>query len=258
MPDPENPQEQFVRKVLEHHGFTVTRLDASPDRKRPDFLVEDEESKYLIEVKGLGDPEQELRDFLAGRVASLSTPTGYDDRLFTKARRKRRQITAEDPDGEMFHILWFVTGGVFHEHRAVAKRIGDTMYGMARVGFWGAVPLPTTTCMYARPSFFYRFPEIDGVMVASESGARFYLNEFSERYEDFKTARLGKLLASHRKLEDPASMVTRGGLHRLDPTLHFRSDRELEEHLTEVFGHPKVVVLDLHDNQAMMMVPDEE
>jgi hypothetical protein len=258
MPDPENEEERFARAALERHGFEVIRLDATAERKRPDFLVKDGVDKYLVEVRRLTDPEQQAAAFRQGEVVSVSAPVGYDERLYSKARKKRKQITSEDPTGEMFHVLWFTPSGIFHEHREVADRVGDTMYGIAEVGLWGAGdPLPTVRCLYAKPSFFYRFREIDAVIVASERGGLALVNEFADGYDLFVESRLGATLRGTNTLVDPKEIAEREGVYRVDPALRFSDEKALEEHLAKVIGHPTVIVLNPQHHQSMVLVPDE-
>lgn len=125
------------------------------------------------------------------------------------SRQLRAAASAQD-----FRLLWYrADNGLFVND--TKEQIGSTLYGirmvLAELQPFGLRPWH---CAYAGHADFYRFPEIDGVMVEVDRLITLFLNPFSPRREAFASSRIARLI--QESVLDIDQAVVQGKLFAAD------------------------------------------
>lgn len=97
-------------------------------------------------------------------------------------------------------------------------------------------------CAYAGHADFFRFSEIDGVMVEVDGLISLFLNPFSPRGDAFATSRLAKVLAADDAVFDIQRAIDEGKLFAAGGNAPRRDDAALLAHLASRYpaGPPSI------------------
>lgn len=180
--------EKQVRKYLETLGFHVTKIPESPLRQEPDFLVRDEVSQYLIEIKDKDN--QKFIDLLNSQPANDKVNLEFDNSISAIIRDSARQLDSYEGQGEIFKILWFFVGANIFDS-SISMQIGKTLYGLQELeGYKRSGEFFQTLCFYFTYSEFYRCKQLDAVIVQSSEEKVLCVNDFSSKRDSLRQARL--------------------------------------------------------------------
>lgn len=199
------PEERFVRDVLDGDGFETERIDEDQHEKRADFRARHGGEVYLIEVKR---SEETLTLPGPNEVAHWEIPLGYRNAVAGVTRDASRQLASTPvTEGDPLRVLWFVTTGV--EADAYAEQVRATLYGAVDL-IWrfqdgGA---KAKCCYFFTFAEFFRRPELDAAVVGTSRHAQFCVNSFGRRVELVRQCNLYRLFESG--VVDPHEEEARG------------------------------------------------
>ncbi|MCB9076913.1 MAG: hypothetical protein H6631_04945 [Anaerolineaceae bacterium] len=98
--------ERQAENFLKSHGLTVTKIPESSvqDEKTPDFLVEDGNSGYIVEVKDRED--QKFMALFESHIPGEKTVgLEYDNRISAIIKQAVNQLNTFDETNRRFKIL---------------------------------------------------------------------------------------------------------------------------------------------------------
>ncbi|MCB9101267.1 MAG: hypothetical protein H6632_17140 [Anaerolineales bacterium] len=198
--------ERQAENFLKSHGLTVTKIPESSvqDEKTPDFLVEDGNSGYIVEVKDRED--QKFMALFESHIPGEKTVgLEYDNRISAIIKQAVNQLNTFDETNRRFKILWFyIDSPLFSD--LLSRKIGFTLYGLQEVeGFYRNGTRFQTGCFYFTDSEFFRCKELDAVVVQGANETELCINDFSVRSQDLRQSKIYQLFIEE-------------GLHLIEPS----------------------------------------
>lgn len=197
----------FVLSLLQNSGLQVRIIPELPTHKTPDLRVMTPEGDVLVEVKSKND-DQQLRSLLQ---SPKGTPLSYKvpsiaSRLHD-AWRQIREFQDRDDDAN-FALVWFIT-----------RKVGGitVLTGHATMGLlYGTELLEGRTvnrkefyqkeCFFFHESIFFKYKDLDGVVLHDDQSIKLCLNPFSPRYSVFKHTMLTDVFRVKFAVVDPKEM----------------------------------------------------
>ena len=184
--------EDFAKQILEtEFGYSATKITEG-DTKSPDFLVDGNGEKFLVELKTrLDDAETQnlIKKYLSlGEIAEFSDTTGRKNRLSRIICDAGDQLASLDIDVD-YKLVWLMAVGENQEMKK--QQFKSTLYGISTI--FDLDSPHTFPCYYFQFSDFYRTKDIiDGAIISTLSKAEFCLNTYSGRYLKLKQSFLAK------------------------------------------------------------------
>lgn len=251
-------EEQSIQELtdfLTEHGFTVERIPASDDEKRPDLAIRRDGELYLVEQKTKGDDpterEAEREALKQTPIIDRAKPLRPRNRLSAILNDALKQIEAHPDADRAFKMVWITLWGVWSEANSEALFKG--LYGATNVFDVDSDAEEMSRCYYMGYSDLLRLKEIDAVVVVDGRTMQIFANEFSPRYEAFmqsnfvETFRPGVL--------DPRAVVESGDAYSL---IDFEGDRRDSEacldHLAAQLGVKRMIQMDMNEFQVVANV----
>jgi hypothetical protein len=184
-----------VQRRLELLGFNVKSIDEHESECRPDLLAIADQRKLYVEVKtrtGDRNLRAQMESVLAGQTAAALTALDKHNSISADIEYARNQLASLAMQDD-FRLLWFQADNGLFVHNAL-EQIGATLYGIRMIieGEPGAER--PCACIYAGHADFYRFPEIDGVIVEVDQLITLLINPFSARRQDFAQSHIARVL----------------------------------------------------------------
>lgn len=200
---------------LEQHGFTVERIPAMKDARRPDVAVRLGEELYLIEQKSKGDDpnerEREMEALRQTRIIDRAKPLRPRSVLSGILEDAIEQIEAHPDAANAFKIVWVTAWGVWRH--ANADSLIKGLYGLRHVFDVDDHGGEMQDCYYLGFSDFERYAEIDAVVIVDGESLQILANEFSPRYERFLQSQFVE--RSRQGVRDPRAHVATGNAFSL-------------------------------------------
>lgn len=179
--------ENEVRKYLEAIGFSVTKIPET-SQQTPDFLVDDEASHYVIEVKDKDN--QKFIDLINSQTVSDKVNLEYDNTISSIIREGVKQLDSYKKHEKHFKALWFFIDTNFFGG-SISAQIGKTLYGLQELeGYKTSGEFFQTLCFYFTFSEFYRNKRLDAVIVQSPSETVLCINDFSIKRDELRQTKL--------------------------------------------------------------------
>jgi hypothetical protein len=176
---------EAVRKALgDALGLRVHAVPDSPDHKSPDLLIEVGKKRIVVEVERKAD-DQQLRDLLDSDEGTILQYSG--DRVEDRIRNAWRQIRDyphRSPSDST--LIWLIAGQrdatILTGTAAVTRVYGiETLEGYTAAGEYYSTP-----CYFFYDSVFFRYKDLDAVVVQSHEALSLCLNPYSPRYTTWK------------------------------------------------------------------------
>jgi hypothetical protein len=179
--------ENEVRNYLKSIGFTVTKIRES-SQQTPDFLVSDEVSQYVIEVKDKDN--QKFIDLIDGKNTDGKVNLEYDNVISGIIREGVSQLDSYNGQEKTFRIIWFFIDTNFFGG-SLSSQIGKTLYGLQEIeGYKVNGKFFQTICYYFTFSEFFRSKQLDAVVVQSPNETVLCVNDFSVQRDELRQTRL--------------------------------------------------------------------
>lgn len=207
----EIPDEILASNHLQSLGFKVEIMTPSSSEKSCDLVVNDHNDNYLIEVKRrqMDDKEKEEMD----RQELYQHPSrslGFDKRLEDKIDYaiKQLRVTSSTTSTKYF-LVWISIIDRYDEvNIANYERILSTVYGMKRILFNHEDGTHSTRgCYYFLNSAFYKYKDLDAVIIAHNKDCELFVNNFSLNYKHFLQSKLyqsfGESIRDPNILQEP-------------------------------------------------------
>lgn len=210
-----DPNRDAVQARLEALGFEVLSIPET-SRRQPDLAARSEGATMYVEVKTRSE-DRVLRGRMEavriGETAAILTDLDKHNSISAEVEHASSQLRAA-ASAQDFRLLWYrADNGPFVND--TKEQIGSTLYGMrmmlAEFQPFGCRPW---YCAYAGHADFYRFPEIDGVIVEVDGLITLFLNPFSPRREAFASSRITRLVQD--SVFDVDQAVAQGKLFAAD------------------------------------------
>ncbi|MBL9160980.1 MAG: hypothetical protein JNJ70_26100 [Verrucomicrobiales bacterium] len=201
--------------ILEQYGFTVERIPARRDVRRPDVAVRLGDELYLVEQKSKGDdPDERARDSEAlqnTKIIDRAKPLRPRGVLSGILEDALEQIEAHPDAANAFKIVWMTVWGVWRDANALSLTKG--VYGLRHVFDVDDHGGEMQDCYYLGFSDFERFSEIDAVVIMDGESLRILVNEFSPRYQRFVQSQFAERF--RQAVRDPREHVAAGNAYSL-------------------------------------------
>lgn len=211
-----DPNRDAVQARLEALGFAVRPIPETSITPQPDLAAVSEGATMYVEVKSRS-VDRALRGRMEavhiGETDAILTDLDKHNSISAEVKHASRQLRAA-ASAQDFRLLWYrADNGLFVND--TKEQIGSTLYGM-RMVLAESQPFGPRPwhCAYASHADFYRFPEIDGVMVEVDRLITLFLNPFSSRREAFASSRIARLI--QESVFDIDQAVVQGKLFAAD------------------------------------------
>ena len=219
-----------MQRRLEALGFDVRPIDEHESERRPDLLAVADQRKLYVEVKTRTEDaalRAQMESVPVGQTAAVLADLDKRNSISADIKHARSQLTsvAELDD---FRLLWFRADNGPFVHDAL-EQISATLYGIRMVVEGKPGAERPRACVYAGHADFYRFPEIDGVMVEVDQLITLLLNPFSARRHDFVRSRITRVLGD--SVFDVDKAGAEGVVYIADGDAPRGDDNALLEHL---------------------------
>lgn len=209
----ENIAEEYARLVLEAHEFLVTRLKPPENNRCADFLVEKDNESFLLEVTTKKETEffntliQKTKD---EKVATGSRTISYSNRIDGILRDKEDQLRQTPTDYNIPKVLCISALNI--DSGYIFELVKITLYGINTLSALSSTgEFYLKECYYHNYSAFYKYNGIDAVILASDTGGRILLNEFSQHYTFIKDSKLVEMFPEKSRI-DPIEMEGNGDI----------------------------------------------
>jgi hypothetical protein len=234
--------ENFSKQLFESHGFTVSKIEET-DEQRCDFILNDDKHSYLLEIK-----EREMNEDIKqnlkteGVYVHPTKPISFDNRIKAIIKKGVKQIlkTSEVIDAD-FKIICFSIMDEFDSPDY--ERLSSTLYGLRRLCFTnkGSNTLNVaTSCFYYGHSCFHTFKDLDAVIVLHSNGYGIFMNNFSKKYENFKSSFLYSIFDKEDAITDPIKLE--GKIYLIADCDVDRNDtQEVNKFLCEKYGVSNII-----------------
>lgn len=228
-----DPNRDTVKARLEGLGFEVQSIPETSKSLRPDLVALSEEGAIYVEVKTRSEDRVlrgDIESVGIGEEVEILTDLDKHNSISAEVKHASRQLAAAAQEGDL-RLLWYQADrGPFVSN--TKEQIGATLYGM-RVVLADRPPYRRRPwrCAYAGHADFFRFPEIDGVMVEVDGLISLFLNPFSPRRDSFADSRIVRILAAYDAVFDVKRAISDGILFAADGDAPRRDDAALLAHL---------------------------
>lgn len=212
--------EPIVKRFLESLGYAVQKI-TEDESESPDFLVSDDQSSYVLELKTKFPSVEEIKSrrcvLDSGEIHLIHERVINKNRLSGIVKKAGDQLR-RCQSGDLLHLVWLLATGHLAELRML--QFEATLYGWSPI----VSSQGSSDAFFFYNSDFYRYREIlDGAIVSTESEARLLLNPLSPRYALLKASSLTKHLGS--AVVDPVELESCGKAFIVDSDVD-RADRD--------------------------------
>jgi hypothetical protein len=201
---------EFVLSLLRHCGLKAQLIPEKSKDKTPDLRVMMPEGDIIVEVKSKKDDKQ-LRALLK---SPKGTPLSYKvSSIETCIRKKRHQIRAfPHRDKANFALVWFITRKVHGITILTRLFTMGLLYGTELLEGLKVdqKEFYQKECFFFRESIFFKYKDLDGVVLHDDQSIKLCLNPYSPRYSSFKHTILTDLFRVQFAVVDPVEMEAEG------------------------------------------------
>jgi Holliday junction resolvase-like predicted endonuclease len=229
-----DPNRDAVQARLDALGFEVRSIPETTKSRQPDLLAQAEGTTMYVEVKTRSE-DRVLRGRMEavgiGKTDEIVTDLDKHNSISAEVKHASSQLCAAASQQD-FRLLWYrADRGLFVSN--TKEQIVSTLYGMRMVlAERPPFGLRPWYCAFAGHADFFRFREIDGVIIEADGLISLFLNPFSPRKGAFMTSRIARLLGADDAVFNIQRELDEGKLFAADGDAPRRNDPELLAHLT--------------------------
>lgn len=228
--------ENAVQNFLKSFGFNVTKIPELPEQNKetPDFLVKDESTHYIIEIKDKED--QKFRGLVNSRVPGKKTVgLEYNNTIAGIIKDGASQLDAYEKTGNKFKVIWFfIDTSVFSAH--ISRQIGWTLYGLRELEGYtkNGKYFGPKGCFYFTYSDFYKYKLLDAVVVHGPNEIVLCMNDFSHHSNKLRQTKFYRLFEKEKlHIIEPLKLEKESRCFIVDD---FSIDRKNSETVADYIG----------------------
>jgi hypothetical protein len=243
--------ESEVKCYFEKLGYHVEKITEG-ELQSPDFLIWDDESTYVLEVKTKFPSSEQVtereRVLELGRIYNICESIKNNNTLSGIVKKANKQLEQYNDEDLLRIVLLLATG---HNAELRMLQFKATLYGLAPiVSCQGA-----SDCYFFYNSDFYRHSEtIDGAIVSTESEAKLLLNPLSPRFARLKASSLPIHFGG--AVVDPIELERHGKAFIVESDVN-RADRDaVLSFLRDKYGIADMMNLTMNYLSGTLVVPD--
>lgn len=177
---------EMIRSILQVElRLNVFKIPPSPYQKSPDLLIEFPGSRILVEVERKTDDHQ-FRNLLDGEKGAMLQYSGArTDERIKNAWRQIRDYPDRNPSDST--LIWLIAGQrdatILTAKAAMMQLYGlETLEGYTEKGNYYSM-----SCYFFYESLFFKYKDLDAVVVHSSNDVSLCLNPYSSRFVEWKT-----------------------------------------------------------------------
>ena len=141
--------EEYVLELIKAWGFSAEKIEENNKEKRPDFLVQDDLSAYVIELKERED-NPELIDEInrktdAGDLHVRISPLTPSDTVAGIVGRAKKQLNSTGEIVADYKLIWLAAVGRDQEEKY--ENFFSTLYGSTNI-----INIDSNCLLYTSPS----------------------------------------------------------------------------------------------------------
>jgi len=231
--------ESTVRSWFSNHGYQITKIPET-NEESPDFLITDDISTYLLELKTKFPSEDEIDE----RKKILSSGEIHNvDELITSRKvlskiiwKAKNQLKNYEKGGDILRLVWLLSTDHLAEPRL--DQFEATLYG--------STYLQTTerygNCYFFYNSDFFRYREVlDAAIVSTESKGKLLINPLSPRYLQMKNSSLLKYFRE-TSIVDPIKLDKERQAFLVDGDVDRADEQAILQYLKEKYNSDKIAI----------------
>jgi len=245
--------ELHTKRFFENLGYQAEKITEG-NEKSPDFLIFDNESRYVVELKTKFASTEEIQNrhliLSSGKIHEIHETVNRKNLLsgiITKANKQLEKFNAEN----VFKIAFLLATGHLAELRILQYEA--TLYGSTcMISSKGS-----SDCYFFYNSDFFRYRNsLDGAIVSTETEANLLLNPLSPRYNQFKNSSLSQLLGD--AVIDPIQLERSGKAFLVDSDLDRNNKEQVLKYLREKYRIDDLMDLPMTYLSGTLFVPDSD
>jgi hypothetical protein len=187
-------------------GLQTAKIAEDPSTKTCDFRASDGKDVYWVEVKERTGDERLAQAFIGKDVSLIEKPLGYDPRTDSILRSAVKQLDSlASPQEPGLTIVWLEMHSPFenglHSEQAIA-----TVFGAAEILDTGHSQ--PKACYFFGESAFFRFKQLDAVVVDEPSGPLLCVNPYAHRRERFRQSKFFEFFRTRAVLDAAEEELT--------------------------------------------------
>lgn len=243
-----------VKRVLDSWGFSTEMIAVSTQTgvKTPDLAVEDETSKYLIEVKERDeDPaisaerDQALK---AGHLYAQHLPLVRTNTNSGVIRDAVKQLQAHG-SMDTFRLIWLI--GIGEHQNAKFHQFKAALYGTTNMFDLDTAHVVHMPCYFFRDSEFFRHRAVlNAAIISTQTEATLCLNPMSPRFEDFKATKLCRHFGT--SVCDPMAEVDRGQAYIVDAAIDRSDENAVIAYMRDKHNSPRLMHIEIGEHSATL------
>ena len=227
-----------VIDILRNFSFSTVRISESPkEGKRADIKAEKGGDHFLIEVKSRQDHPELMSDIEKAQPFEI---VEYEKELFrsnTLAGIIRDAVSQlmDTPDPyNSFKIVWFrAVGALIEDEMSFLK---STLYGishlMVREPNGRIIHAP---CYYFDFNEFYKYANLEGVVLDNGKGLELCVNGFSKRAGEFAKSSLYTFFSSHNAVTDPLKLEEESEIMVADTQISRKNQEAIKDYIQKKY-----------------------
>ncbi len=231
----DDPDKDFVLLLLGNMGFHAEPIPEA-SHKTPDLKIKLHEGDIIVEVKSKEDDKQ-FRDLLE---SPPGTSLSYNISSAASALHDAwRQIhDFPERDKEDFTLIWFITRKVGGVTVLTTRHIKTYLYGIEIISGRKAdrKVFNLIDCYFFNESFFFKYKNLDGVVLQDAQLVELCLNPCSPHYKTFKSMKLAEVFRDHSSVIDPREMEARGKCFFADCDISRKDKDGIVRYLQSKYG----------------------
>ncbi len=199
---------EWVLRFLSERGLEAQAIRPNPSHKTPDIVVAIGEHRVLLEVERKAD-DQQLRNLLSGEPGASIAYSA--DRTEDRIKVAWRQVRDFPDRHSCDHTLIWLIADSGAAALLAGKAARARLYGLEQLeGYTTADKFYSKTCYFFYESIFFRWKELDGVVIHRAQSLELCLNPLSPRFERFCIGPFVEALRSSMEVVDPVQEAADG------------------------------------------------
>lgn len=244
--------EPVVKDFFIGHGYRVEKIPEG-DEESPDFLISDDTSLYILELKTKFPSEMEIEErrksLEAGEFHNIHEPIISKNTLSGIIKKAKDQLDTHK-EKDILRIVWLLATGHIAEQRML--QFEATLYGLTTLLDWSNKR--DGDCFFFYNSEFFRYRDVlDAAIVSTESEERFLLNPLSPRYMQTKTSSLPKHFG--KGLVDPIELEKDGIAFFVDSDVDRGDEEAVLRYLKDKYKSDNILNITMNFMSGTIAIP---
>jgi hypothetical protein len=236
--------EPIVKRWFLGRGYQITKIPETNEGS-PDFLIVDDTSTYLLELKTKFPSDEEIGErkklLSIGEIHNIDELITRKNGLSKIIRKAKNQLGKYKKGGDkILRLVWLLSTGHLAEPRLY--QFETTLYGLAYLQSaerYGG-------CYFFYDSDFFRYREVlDEAIVSTQSEGKLLINSLSPRYSQMKNSSLLKHFRE-ASVVDPINLEKEGRAFLVDSDVDRADEEGVLQYLKGKYNSDKIVIDTMH------------